>query len=250
MHTEADTFWHDSLGHIHLRPHPRARHYIFRYRSGDDLYITCPPGSDAASIHRLLQEKLPELLKLRRKHQPARPIDRDFRLETPWLHFSLMQTDAQRTTLECHPSPTLPHVYRLLIPKRYALDSTTLQKAVRRTLLNLLRRTAAETLPPRLEALARKHGFSYTAVHIRHAGTRWGSCTARRSISLSLYLMLLPEDLVDYVLCHELCHTVEMSHSPRFWQLLDRVMQTDSRRLRHRLKPYGQQISTLFPAGQ
>lgn len=52
---------------------------------------------------------------------------------------------------------------------------------------------------------------------------RWGSCTSKRNINLSLYLMMLPEHLINYVILHELTHTIELNHGQRFWQILDQL---------------------------
>lgn len=62
--------------------------------------------------------------------------------------------------------------------------------------------------------------------HIRIAGqkTRWGSCSARGTISLNWRLMLVPGALFDYVVAHELCHLIHAHHGPRFWGELERVM--------------------------
>jgi predicted metal-dependent hydrolase len=88
-----------------------------------------------------------------------------------------------------------------------------------------LRREAQALLPGELERLAKEHGFHYRAVGIRKSKTRWGSCSSKGNISLSLYLMLLPPHLREYVMLHELCHTIHMNHGPNFWALMDKCTQ-------------------------
>jgi predicted metal-dependent hydrolase len=101
-----------------------------------------------------------------------------------------------------------------------------------------LRRQAIISLPGELAQLARKHGLTYQSVQIRKSKTRWGSCSSKKAINLSLYLMLLPPHLREYVLLHELCHTIHMNHSPVFWALLDRYTGGKSKELRKELKDY------------
>ena len=99
-----------------------------------------------------------------------------------------------------------------------------------------LRQNAQAILPANLAKLASLHGFTYSAVRIRKSRSRWGSCSTKRIINLSFYLLLLPDYLIEYVLLHELCHTVEMNHSPAFWALLNRCTQNRARELRKELK--------------
>ena len=89
--------------------------------------------------------------------------------------------------------------------------------------VELLRKQAKEQLPSRLQVLASARGLSFQKVRIHKSRTRWGSCSSKGTISLSLYLMLLPPHLQDYVMQHELTHLLEMNHSSRFWNLLDEV---------------------------
>lgn len=101
-----------------------------------------------------------------------------------------------------------------------------------------LKKEAKRILPSRTEILADKYGFSFSSVKIQSSRSRWGSCSQGRNINLSFYLMLLPQHLVDYVILHELCHTKEMNHSPKFWAWMDKVTDGKSKKLREEVKKY------------
>jgi predicted metal-dependent hydrolase len=67
-------------------------------------------------------------------------------------------------------------------------------------------------------------GHSLPKVVVRQMRSRWGSCTARGKITLNLKLVMVPRQLIDYVIVHELCHLAEHNHSKGFYTLLSRVM--------------------------
>jgi len=81
--------------------------------------------------------------------------------------------------------------------------------------------TVKKTLTSRLKQLAEKHGFRYNKVSIRDQRTRWGSCSNKNNISLNMKLVRLPDELIDYVILHELVHTRIRNHSKKFWAELD-----------------------------
>lgn len=101
-----------------------------------------------------------------------------------------------------------------------------------------IRKEAKRLLPDRTAQLAANHGFKFSAVKIQSGKSRWGSCSRLKSINLSLYLLLLPPHLIDYVILHELCHTIEMNHGDKFWKLMDKVTAGKSKELRQELKKY------------
>ena len=101
-----------------------------------------------------------------------------------------------------------------------------------------LRKEAKRLLPNRIQQLAEIHGFTFSNVKIQSSKSRWGSCSSSRTINLSLYLMLLPSHLIDYVLLHELCHTKEMNHGDNFWRWMDKVTDNKSKALRAELKGF------------
>lgn len=122
-----------------------------------------------------------------------------------------------------------------LAAKRKALPSQ-LPPEEERARIEELRRAAKADLPGRIERLAAQTGLRYAKLSIRASRTKWGSCSGLNHISLSLFLMVLPEYLRDYVIIHELCHTVHHDHSPRFHALVDSLVCGNEKNLIRELK--------------
>jgi hypothetical protein len=97
---------------------------------------------------------------------------------------------------------------------------------------------ARNILPRRLRELAEKYGFSYNKVTVRNNKCNWGSCSSGNNISLNLQMMKLPDELIDYILLHELVHTQVKDHSSRFWERLDRVTGGNAKGLAKEVKKY------------
>ena len=101
-----------------------------------------------------------------------------------------------------------------------------------------LKESAASVLPGKLASVAKKFGFRYQICQIGQSRTAWGSCSVSGKIILSCYLMLLPEKLIEYVLIHELCHTVHPNHSAAFWTLVNKYTAEDMYSLRSELRNF------------
>lgn len=86
------------------------------------------------------------------------------------------------------------------------------------------RALAREILPKRLDELATKYGFKYGKVFIKNHKTIWGSCSYRNNINLNLNLVALEDEFIDYVILHELTHTVYKHHQKAFYNLLIKNM--------------------------
>jgi predicted metal-dependent hydrolase len=86
--------------------------------------------------------------------------------------------------------------------------------------LRHLRRLAEQELPERTAELARKHGITVNRVTVRAQKTRWGSCSARGTLSFNWKIIQAPPEVRDYLIIHELMHRREMNHSARYWKLV------------------------------
>ncbi len=124
------------------------------------------------------------------------------------------------------------------LASRCAGPSVRLSPEERKARVEVLRRAAKEELPSRIAALSRATGLKYGRLSIRASRSKWGSCSGRNDISLSLFLMNLPAHLRDYVIVHELCHTVHHNHSAAFHALVDRLLGGREKELARELKRY------------
>ena len=127
---------------------------------------------------------------------------------------------------------------QILCPRGTDFSNPQLQVWLKKVIGEALRKNAKLVLPPRLYALSKQHGLPFHEVKVNSSSGRWGSCSTRRDINLSYYLLLLPQHLIDYVLLHELTHTRIMNHGAEFWEMLDRLTEGRCEALRQELKAF------------
>jgi predicted metal-dependent hydrolase len=99
------------------------------------------------------------------------------------------------------------------------------------------RRSARAALAQRLAELAAEYRYTYGRLSVRNQGTVWGSASPSGRIQLNALLTVLPQDLTDYVIVHELVHSRHNGHGRAFWDELERLM-PDARRRQARLREF------------
>jgi len=100
------------------------------------------------------------------------------------------------------------------------------------------REQARIVLSEKCRIYAEKMGVSYQRITVREQKTRWGSCSARGNLNFNWKLVLMPEEIQDYLVVHELAHRIEMNHSPAFWAVVEKEL-PDYRARREWLKKNG-----------
>lgn len=150
-------------------------------------------------------------------------------IRVPRLRRMSLRVNSQRDIV-VHASPRISErQVELFVEKNY--DWILKQKkkqagfiALTRAELDALEERANRLLPERTRVLAERYGFRYSHVTCRHQKTRWGSCSHKNGISLNIELMRLPQKLRDYIIIHELTHTVHKHHQNAFWNHLERIL--------------------------
>jgi predicted metal-dependent hydrolase len=158
----------------------------------------------------------------------------------------VFHTREHRLRLSGHGKNTIQIVIKnriiyVFYPENADVRDIRIQKSIRRAITEAWRIEAKNHLPLRVKELAAKHGFKYAGVYVKNAGTRWGSCSSSNNINLNVQLMRLPQHLTDYVILHELAHTVQKNHGKDFWALLEKVT-GNARGLDRQLKKFNLKV--------
>ena len=218
------------LGTIIVRKNLRAKHYSLRVVDGK-IIATIPRNGTERGILSFIDSKREKLGQMLTKNLKRPLINEDCQLKTFTFELHVFRT--RRTNIYVSLKEGILHI---ACPEETDFNSEQMQQILWGIISKVIWTEAVRILPGRLAKLASMHEFKYTGVTIRKTRTRWGSCNSKKWINLSSSLMLLPEHLIDYVLLHELCHTVELNHSERFWCLMNKVTNGRSQKLRKELK--------------
>lgn len=223
------------LGSLIVRVNPRARRLTFRTKS-DAIYVSVPPHTTMREVEEAVERLRDRLLSNRQK--VVRPlIDLNYHIDADY--FKLTLVSGKRDKFLAHSE--LGEM-RIVCPPDADFADEHLQQWLQKVIEEALRRNAKIILPPRLYMLSGQHCLPYKSAKINSSRGRWGSCSASKAINLSYFLMLLPKHLIDYVLLHELCHTREMNHGDRFWELLNGLTHGKALELREELKQYKTEV--------
>ncbi len=224
-------FFDKEFGRIIVIPHRSAKRVIARRMNGY-LRLTVPYRFSLKQIAAVLEDLKPRLSRLK----PA--VGQTFGEEDVVSTFTF-SAQVVRNIYVDKPALSLKqgelHIY---MPQRSDLSLPENQLFIKKSITTVLRIEAKRMLPQKTASFAREHGLHYRGIKINSSKGRWGSCSAQKNINFSLFLMLLPERLINYVILHELAHTVEMNHGEKFWLLLDRLCDGKARELGREVKKF------------
>ena len=210
MQKSQNILYFKGIGEVYFTRNSRARNLSIRINQQGEVKVTVP---------RFVSQKRAELF-FRSKHQ--------------WVLKKLNDTGLEDCKKRMPAEGECIRIRDRDFPVRLVNGDEDIESAIWR----ILKEEALGYLPQRVSELVDKHGFTISGLKLRKMKTRWGSCTAKNSINLNTWLLMLPPHLSDYVILHELVHTRVPDHSHRFWDELDRVTGGQSRSYRRELRSY------------
>ena len=210
------------IGPVLLQRSQKAKRISIKLQPLKGIRVVVPQRASFEEAQRFLESKL-DWVKL---HLPK--IEKQETNLTVFQPGKIYTTFAHQLCLLPHNQATLQArivkgEIRIFYPVYRNLADADIQKFIRKAMEETYRLEAKKYLPARVAYFAQQFGFNYQKVVVKKASTRWGSCSYQNNINLNLHLMRLPAHLRDYVILHELAHTIEKNHGPRFWALLDKI---------------------------
>ena len=208
----------EQVGSVSFTINERSRRIRLSVKSDGEIVVSMPPTALYRDAIRFVESKTEWLIKQQTKIQAGLTLfapESCFKTRFHQLAITKGNTDRVYNRVG-------NGVIQIFIPEKVNHEQPKVQDFIKKTLIDVMRWEAKIYLPKRLKELAEKHGFKFQDVSIKNTKTRWGSCSFANNINLNLHLMRVPEHLIDYVLLHELAHTVEKNHGDKFWSLLEK----------------------------
>ncbi len=216
------------VGEVEVLESSRCRRISLRIKADRVVHVSAPKQTQPKAIHQFVVENREWIDRALSKVAKKSPIiifspTTDFC--TKWHRF-VMCPDSTDGRIRAQVTPRQGDEFgqiKLSYPEGYDTSQEQLQRLAHRAIDHALKAEAQRYLPQLARQLSDTHGFTYSVVELRNTFAQWGSCNTGGRICLSIQLMRLPDELIRYVILHELCHTVEMNHGPRFRALMQRV---------------------------
>lgn len=215
------------LGLVVIKRNSRAKKVIVR-RKHNAVEVTVPKHMPKREIKKHFINLKPRILKLPKREVVKINEQSDiktFTFDVVITHKSLYKDKVGMSLKQ--------GVLTIDVPQQHDINHNKIQSTIKDLIIQALRHEAKRVLPNKVATFARKFNLQVNQVKINNSKLRWGSCTNKKNINLSLFLMMLPEHLIDYVILHELAHTIELNHSPRFWEVLDAFCNGKAQVLNH-----------------
>jgi predicted metal-dependent hydrolase len=223
-----------------LKVSSRSKSVRLKMSPYDGLVVVVPPGFDKAKVPSIVEGRREWILKVQKKFEKHR-AEEVAPAETTLPGSITLAGIGESWRVEYRYDPLRPGIYvRELDGNVLDLSGGVDNRALCIAAIeNWLKWRAKQRMTQQLMQLAAEQRFTITGVTVKKQKSRWGSCSSRGNINLNLKLIFLPPELVRYIMIHELCHTLHMNHSTRYWETVARYdpdWKEHDRQMRHAWK--------------
>ena len=215
----------DGVGNVLFRRSKRARHLNISIRPFAGARASIPVGMSYDSAVRFVTKRKLWIKKHLARMKEFENLQTKFDENSSYYtkHHKLILRKVDRKSISVKHSRSKINV---VYPADLNPNSIELQAVIRKGIERALKLEAKDYLPNKVKELAVQNGFKFNKLTLKNIKSRWGSCSRKNNINLSIHLMRLPDHLISYVILHELVHTVHHNHSDRFWSMLNSVTGT------------------------
>lgn len=217
--TAEQSFHLAPVGAVHILKNTRSHRMRLRVKPDGQVQVSIPAHASEQKAVEFVKSKVDWILRQQQDIKAGLTIfGPDNCFKTKFHQLKVVRVEHSKVS-----GMVGKGIIQINIPSTHNHQRPEIQQFIRRALVQVMRHEAKIYLPARLRELAQKHGFQVENIAVKHVKSRWGSCSSVNNINLNIHLMRLPEHLIDYVILHELAHTVEKNHGPGFWRLLEKV---------------------------
>jgi predicted metal-dependent hydrolase len=210
------------VGSIQFHKSLRAKHISITIKPFKEVRVSVPMQISFVEAEHVVKNKIDWIQKhqkkIKRVEENRTIYDESTNFCTKKHKLIIRKTDGKKINASISDGEI-----KVYYPEYLEVKHISVQLFIRNVIEEALRIEAKQYIPARVNELAAKYNFNYNNVFIKNIRSRWGSCSKKGNVNFSLHLMLLPEELIDYVILHELAHTVEHNHSKNFWAVLNKV---------------------------
>lgn len=199
-----------------LRRSRRRRTTVFSV-DGNGLVVSAPWNTSESRIRHLMSEAANWILKKLDEWSDCQPR------KQRWADGEKLEYLGRELTLRIVADAVLiPAILTDEAQLQVTVADPSSETRIRDAAIAWFRRHGARNFSERIAHYALAMQLPEPKLFLSNAGTQWGSCNSKRQVRLNWKLIQAPQDIIDYVVVHELAHLIEMNHSKRFWQIVER----------------------------
>ncbi|MCK5822576.1 MAG: M48 family metallopeptidase [Bacteroidales bacterium] len=226
----------EGVGNVCLKKSNRARNVSITIKPFEGVSVSVPRTLSFKSAEKIVNNRqdwikrhLPRIEEIENKFTIF-DEGTNFETRNHALQFEPCEVDSVKAKIS-------DNIIKIIYPDDEDIRNIKYQVTIRKAIEEAWRIEAKQFIPERVKQLSEIHGFKYNNIYIKNIKSRWGSCSFKDNLNFTLHLMRLPDYLIDYVILHELCHTIHKNHGKEFWALLNKVS-GNAKDLRNEMKSW------------